>query len=171
MFSFSIIGDGVDRILLEFSCKHGIKKTHRLHFQQVETLTAIYNKQECFNKFSISPKIVSEWIGYFQSSLEEVSMNCNQSNIVIKSFSDETVDKRCLETELNVMSGDFDSYLVVEATNFVIRLKEFKVILQFGESLGRTVSAFFRGPGRYTCFNLVQLYFQLPSQIFSKLIL
>lgn len=146
VFKFSIIQDF---IILDFSCKHGIQKTHELNYQQVESTSAIYSKSSP-NKFSISPKIVSEWIGYFQSSLEQVSMTCKRFNIVIKSFTDD-VNVRNLETELNVKGSDFDSYQVDDETNFVIRLKEFKIILQFAESLSRTVFAFFKGPGWFIC--------------------
>ncbi|KAJ3396382.1 hypothetical protein HDU92_003224 [Lobulomyces angularis] len=154
------LNEEVDRLIIEFQCKFGIIKTHKLHFQECESVQAVYLKQGCKNNFSVSPKLCQDWLGHFQLSLEEVTLHFNQNDVIFKSFTECMNDndevKRSLVTELLVDLIDFDSYNVNEPTKITIRLKDFKSILLFGETMSQTVFVYFDGPGSPVTFSCSQ---------------
>lgn len=81
-----------DRVKISFQCKHGIKKLHSLHYEEVDAVSAVYSQDDCRNKWTVSPRTMSEWILHFQSNLEEVSILHSRGDVLFKSFSQDIVD-------------------------------------------------------------------------------
>ncbi|KAI8999830.1 Rad9-domain-containing protein [Gaertneriomyces semiglobifer] len=143
-----------DRLVIQLHCRHGVVKTHKLHYEECDALSAIYTKHTCRNKWTISSKITSDWLVHFHHRLEEVTMACGSDYITFSSFTESVIGEeadllanRAMQTELEVDPRDFDVYDIKDETRITFNLKEFKAALSFADGMGQPLSAFFDGPG------------------------
>ncbi|KAJ1560214.1 Cell cycle checkpoint control protein rad9b, partial [Cladochytrium tenue] len=138
-----------DRLIVQLHCRFGVKKTHKLHFEPCDAVQALYAKEQCSSRWTVAPKIIHDWLGFFSNRLEEITAKCGPNWVLLKSFSDEgdEGDKRSLHTELTLDPEDFDSYHVDEPTDVTFSMKDLKTVLGFAEALAQPVTAYFDGPG------------------------
>ncbi|KAI8922523.1 Rad9/Ddc1 [Powellomyces hirtus] len=139
-----------DRLVIVLHCKHGVLKTHKLHFELCDPLAAIYSKNASPHKWTISSKITHDWLLHFSNKLEEIAMRCKPDSIALKSFTEtiaadeeDQLGCRTLQTELQVDVEDFDMYDVKGDSEIIFDLKNLKAILSFADQMGQPVSAFF----------------------------
>ncbi|KAJ3119274.1 cell cycle checkpoint control protein rad9a [Physocladia obscura] len=163
-----------DRLVIELQCKYGVRKLFHLHYQPVEPLKASFRMQSCTNAFSAAPKIIQDWLVFFSSKLDEVSIGCStvvegevgcgeaEKRVVIRSFTEDVdvtggdVGKRSLATEISVDIDDFDSFDVFEDVEITFCLRDLKTALGFADGIGQSINAHFIGPGQPIIFSTTQ---------------
>ncbi|TPX67264.1 hypothetical protein SpCBS45565_g03900 [Spizellomyces sp. 'palustris'] len=155
-----------DRLIITLHCKHGITKTHKLHYAPTDPLTALYTKNACRHKWTISSKLSHDWVNCFWHRLEEVTLGCGRDYMRLKSFSEDAQPEdpisRSLQTELQVNTNDFDLFSVQHDVHLTISLKDFKTVLSFADAMSQPVSAYFDHAGSPIIFNVTQ-----PPDVFT----
>ncbi|KAI9206975.1 Rad9-domain-containing protein [Polychytrium aggregatum] len=141
-----------DRIVIQLICKHGVLKTHRLHYESCEPIRAVYLKETCQGSWLASPKVIHEWLVHFNQKLEEVTMICDTDWIKLKSFTDTSTNtqdriSQSLQTEVTMNSGDFGYFKVNQLADLTFNLKELKAILSFADTMNQPVIAYFERTG------------------------
>lgn len=82
------------RLVIRMHCKHAIIKTHRLHFEECETLQAVYDKSMAPNVIVGPPRLLSETLANFQPGQEEVSFQASPSAFLVTNATDLETDRR-----------------------------------------------------------------------------
>ncbi|KAJ3147024.1 Cell cycle checkpoint control protein rad9b [Geranomyces variabilis] len=152
-----------DRLVIQLHCKHGILKTHKLHFELCDPLAAIYSKASAPHHWTISSKLAHDWLAHFHARLEEITMRCAHGEMALKSFTEtvladeeDQMGSRSLQTELTVDVEDFDAFTVAAPTEVTFDLRNLKAILSFADAMGQPVSAFFDQAGRPVVLTVTQ---------------
>jgi cell cycle checkpoint control protein RAD9A len=81
------------RLVFELLCKHGIKKTYRLTFEECDPVQAVYSREDALNRIVTAPKKLSDCIANFASSLEEVTLVVSKDSMKVKSHVDDSKSK------------------------------------------------------------------------------
>ncbi|KAH8915146.1 hypothetical protein BT69DRAFT_1356959 [Atractiella rhizophila] len=161
------VNAGECRIVVRLDCKHGVTKTHRLHYSQGTILTPNATQSSTSSSWSISASKLKKLMDHFQGSggngKDEITMLFGEDRIKMKSLeeSDDYVGapkgKRAKTSEKHRPQGtstevspdieDFDEYNVIGESIITINLKDFKAIIFLADSLESTIEAFFSTAG------------------------
>ncbi|KAJ3285399.1 Cell cycle checkpoint control protein rad9b [Borealophlyctis nickersoniae] len=161
---FATEGDE-DRLVIQLFCKFGVLETHKLHYEPCEPILAVYAKHACRHKWTVSPKVIHDWLSHFHKHLEEVTMRCGVDWVHLKSFTENLVSdergsdalaNRSIQTELQIDVEDFDVFAVQDEVRLSFCLKELKAVLSLAETMGQPVSAFFDHAGSAITFSISQ---------------
>ena len=77
-----------DHLIVQLQCKHGVVKTHKLHYQLSADMKAAYSKEAHRHKLVVPPKMFGELFIHFGSKLEEVTLKANVAEVQLKSFTE-----------------------------------------------------------------------------------
>lgn len=147
-------------------------KTHKLHYEAVQAIQAVYLKSGCPHKITGSSRFVKDFFNNFHSRLEEVTLDCGPDFIKLTSYKAWSADmgelmscvqtaieclcslqfapdviKRGLKTELVLAPTDFLEFNVTSATNLTINFKELKSVLAFSDGVDQPVTMHFDRSG------------------------
>ncbi|PRP79100.1 cell cycle checkpoint control protein RAD9B-like [Planoprotostelium fungivorum] len=159
-----------ERFVFELHCKHGVKKLYKLTYEEIQPVSAVYDKDSCPNRLVCVPRKLLEAVSNFHSSVEEITLSTGKTHLRFRSHSEDTTAGRAtqlLRTETTLDAADFDEYQVGE-TDITFCLKEFKALLGFCESAGQPVVVHFDRAGRpalasLTYFNIFEADFVLAT--------
>ena len=130
--------------ILYYECSSGVNKTHKLVYESVPDVPlANYNKEDFSNYWRAGPRVASQWLNHFVSSLEEISMLAGppkddaeddaKGYIRLKSFTDpyaapdpNNMIRKPLTTEIELDPREFDDFVIKYDTELTFSLKEFK---------------------------------------------
>ncbi|KAJ2784462.1 hypothetical protein H4R18_001084 [Coemansia javaensis] len=154
---------GECRLVVRIEYKEGICRTHRLFYEECETLHPLYDRSEYKSRWRVSAKVAADWIGHFARGQEEVSLRMSNSDIRVRSWAEghyagagrTQIDaavadtSRALQTELTVAPAEFDEYHIASPrpVELTFGLREFKAILQYAEAMALPLSAYFQQAG------------------------
>ncbi|XP_054890747.1 cell cycle checkpoint control protein RAD9A isoform X2 [Poeciliopsis prolifica] len=137
-----------DRLTFTLHCKHGLRKTHNLSYQDSESLEAVFDKNSCANVFRAQPRVLVDTVVHFPTSLEEVTVTVSDERMWIRNHvEDEAERSKAMLTELCLAADEFDHFAVKAHYSITFCLKELRGLLLFAESTGLPVSLYFDEPG------------------------
>ncbi|XP_069353417.1 cell cycle checkpoint control protein RAD9B isoform X2 [Eulemur rufifrons] len=137
------------KVVIQFFCRYGIKRTHNVCFQESQPLQVIFEKSMCANTLVIQPRLLAEAIVLFTSGQEEVTLAVTPLNFCLKSSNEESMDfTNSVYSEMFVGSEEFDFFQIGVNTEITFCFKELKGILTFSEVTHAPVSIHFDFPGK-----------------------
>uniref|UniRef100_A0A8C5K918 RAD9 checkpoint clamp component B n=1 Tax=Jaculus jaculus TaxID=51337 RepID=A0A8C5K918_JACJA len=115
------------RVVIQFFCKHGIKRTHNMRFQESQPLKIILENSTCTNTLVIQPRLLAEAILLLTSSQEEVTFAVTPMNFCLKSLYEESVDlTSSVYSEMFFGPEEFEFFQVGFDTEITFCFKELK---------------------------------------------
>ncbi|KAM9622537.1 cell cycle checkpoint control protein RAD9B isoform 1-T1 [Trichechus inunguis] len=136
-------------VVIQFFCRHGIKRTHNVCFQESQPLQVIFEKNSCTNTLMIQPRVLAEAIVLFTSSQEEVTLAVTPLNVCLKSSNEESMDlTNSVYSEMFVGPDEFDFFQIGVDTEVTFCFKELKGMLTFSEAIHAPISIYFDFPGK-----------------------
>ncbi|XP_040587000.1 cell cycle checkpoint control protein RAD9B [Mesocricetus auratus] len=137
------------RVVIQFFCKHGIKRTHNVYFQDSQPLKILFEKSLCTNILMIKPRLLTEAIVLLTSNQEEVTFSVTPGNFCLKSWNGESLDlSSSVYSEMSFDPEEFDFFQVGLDTEITFCFKELKGILSFSEVMRVPLSIYFDFPGK-----------------------
>ncbi|KAM5311758.1 cell cycle checkpoint control protein RAD9B [Glossophaga mutica] len=137
------------KVVIQFFCRYGIKRTHNVCFQESQPLQVIFEKSTCTNVLVIQPRVLAEAVVFFSSSQEEVTLAVTPLEVCIKSSSEESMDlNNSVHSEMFVGPAEFDFFQIGIDTEITFCFKELKGILVFSEATRAPISIYFDFPGK-----------------------
>ncbi|KAF8469708.1 Rad9-domain-containing protein [Kalaharituber pfeilii] len=144
---------GECRLLVRFICKHGVVKTYKLTYEDVDVVHAIFDKNVAENHWAINAKLLKEYVEHFGPKAEQLNISGEDGRATLTSYTEKLMDgieilKQPLHTAVSMDTVDFEEFTVEEGLHITINLKDFKAIINHADSLGATVTAYYSAPGR-----------------------
>ncbi|XP_059105558.1 cell cycle checkpoint control protein RAD9B isoform X3 [Peromyscus eremicus] len=137
------------RVVFQFFCRHGIKRTHNVYFQDSQPLKILFEKSLCANILMIRPRLLAEAIVLLTSNQEEVTFSVTPGNFCLKSSSGESLDlSSSVYSEMSFGPEEFDFFQVGLDTEITFCFKELKGILTFSEVMHAPIAIYFDFPGK-----------------------
>ncbi|XP_016058557.1 PREDICTED: cell cycle checkpoint control protein RAD9B isoform X2 [Miniopterus natalensis] len=137
------------KVVFQFFCRHGIKRTHNVCFQESQPLQVIFEKNMCTNTLMIQPRVLAEAVVLFTSSQEEVTLAVTPLEVCIKSSNEESMDlNSSVYSEMFVGPDEFDFFQIGVDTEITFCFKELKGMLIFSEATHAPISMHFDFPGK-----------------------
>ncbi|CAK1590427.1 unnamed protein product [Parnassius mnemosyne] len=141
------------KLIFQFKCKHGIVKTHFISILDSKAMEAVYTKDLVPNRITSSQRILSEAIGNFQNSDDQVTLEALAQSVLLRNYIDANVDlSKIIRTQINIRSVEFDSYIIGFETIITFTMKEFKALLAFAEALSLPIQLQFESTGKPVVF-------------------
>ncbi|CAD7674443.1 unnamed protein product [Nyctereutes procyonoides] len=137
------------KVVIQFFCRHGIRRTHNVCFQESQPLQVIFEKNMCSNTLVIQPRVLAEALVLFTSSQEEVTLAVTPLSVCLKSSSDEPMDlTNSVYSEMFVGPDEFDFFQIGVDTEITFCFKELKGMLIFSEATHAPIAIHFDFPGK-----------------------
>ncbi|CAO2629529.1 Cell cycle checkpoint control protein RAD9B, partial [Lemmus lemmus] len=137
------------RVVIQFFCRHGIKRTHNVYFQDSQPLKILFEKSMCANILMIKPRLLAEAIVLLTSNQEEVTFSVTPGSFCLKSSSGESLDvSSSVYSEMSFDPEEFDFFQVGLNTEVTFCFRELKGILAFSEVMHAPISIYFDFPGK-----------------------
>nr|XP_021487070.1 cell cycle checkpoint control protein RAD9B [Meriones unguiculatus] len=137
------------RVVFQFFCRHGIKRTHNVYFQDSQPLKILFEKSLCANILTIKPRLLAEAIALLTSNQEEVTFSVTPGNFCLKSSSGDSLDlTSSVYSEMSFGPEEFDFFQVGFDTEITFCFKELKGILAFSEVTHSPLAIYFDLPGK-----------------------
>ncbi|XP_039103659.1 cell cycle checkpoint control protein RAD9B isoform X6 [Hyaena hyaena] len=137
------------KVVIQFFCRHGIRRTHNVCFQESQPLQVIFEKNMCSNTLMIQPRVLAEAIVLFTSSQEEVTLAVTPLSVCLKSSSDEPMDlTSSVYSEMFVAPDEFDFFQIGVDSEITFCFKELKGMLTFSEATHAPIAIHFDFPGK-----------------------
>ncbi|KAL0818204.1 hypothetical protein ABMA28_008710 [Loxostege sticticalis] len=141
------------KLIFQLKCKHGIVKTHYISILDCKAMQAVYTKDLVPNRITSPQRILSEALGNFQSSDDQVTLEATTQSLVLRNYLDTNLDLlKIIRTQISLKPAEFDSYTIGEETTITFTLKEFKALLAFAEALNLPLQLHFETTGRPAVF-------------------
>ncbi|XP_006865556.1 PREDICTED: cell cycle checkpoint control protein RAD9B [Chrysochloris asiatica] len=137
------------KVVIQFFCRHGIKRTYNMCFQESQPLQVIFEKNRCTNILTMRPRLLAEAIVLFTSNQEEVTLAVTPLKVCLKSSSGESMDlTNSVYSEMFVGPDEFDFFQIGVETEVTFCVKELKGMLMFSEAIHAPISVYFDFPGK-----------------------
>ncbi|XP_061528872.1 cell cycle checkpoint control protein RAD9B [Phycodurus eques] len=144
-----------DRVIIQFSCRHGIKKTHNLCYQESAALQAVFDSHLCPNVLKSPARLLTNMVMHFQRSQEEVTLSITPLRVSLKNYHEGRNDPmKMLYTEMSLHPDEFDYFLSGKDSAVTFCLKELRGLLSFAELHSLPVSVQFGAAGKPVCFSV-----------------
>ncbi|XP_026199584.1 cell cycle checkpoint control protein RAD9B isoform X4 [Anabas testudineus] len=144
-----------DRVVIQFFCRHGITKTHNLHFQESEALQAVFASHLCPNVLKASARLLGDMVMHFPVSQEEITLSMTPLKVSLRNYYEREHDHlKIMYTEMSLHPDEFDYFQVGANSDITFCLKELRGFLSFAESHCLSVSIHFSAAGKPVCFSV-----------------
>ncbi|XP_050677605.1 cell cycle checkpoint control protein RAD9A isoform X2 [Leptidea sinapis] len=141
------------KLIFVVKCKHGIVKTHFVSILDCKAMQAVYTKDLVPNRITSPHKILSEAIGNFQNSDDQLTIEAFSNSLIIRNYIDSKTDlTKVIRTQISIKPIEFDSYIIGEETTITFTLKEFRALLAFAEALSLPIQLHFEVTGKPAVF-------------------
>ncbi|XP_072934529.1 cell cycle checkpoint control protein RAD9A [Epargyreus clarus] len=140
------------KLIFQLKCKHGIVKTHFVSILECKSMQAVYTKDVVPNRITTSQKILSEALGNFTSSDDQVTFEATEQSLTLRNYIDNTDAFKITRTKITIKAVEFDSYIIGSETIVTFTLKEFRALLAYAEALNLPVQVHFETTGRPVVF-------------------
>ncbi|XP_051777329.1 cell cycle checkpoint control protein RAD9B [Erpetoichthys calabaricus] len=141
-------------VVFQFSCRHGIVKTHNLRFQECDSLQAVFARHLCPNVLKAHSSIFAAAVMHFPISQEEVTLAATPLNVKFRNYNEEENDLfKMMHTEVCLNPEEFHYFQVEVDTEITFCLKELRGLLSFAESTSLAVSVHFGEAGKPVSFS------------------
>lgn len=141
------------QLLVRLVCKHGVRKTYKLQYEQTQTMHAVTDKTICHNRFRIAAKAMKDVMDHFALRAEELSLAVNDGVLLLTSFTEgimneKEVLKQPIHTSISIDNREFDSMEVNEEIQITFGLREFKSVGSLCDLLGTDLSVYYSEAGK-----------------------
>lgn len=143
------------RLLVKLHCNHGVLKTHRLTYEDVDVMHAIFDRAMAPQHWKIAGSLLKEYMEHFGPKAEQldVSSAAASGRAAFTSFTEKLIDgkeivKQPLQTSVALDTADFDVFEVEDGVRVSVSLKDFKAITAHASTLDVPVEAWYSRPGR-----------------------
>ncbi|XP_039752644.1 cell cycle checkpoint control protein RAD9A isoform X1 [Pararge aegeria] len=141
------------KLIFQLKCKHGIVKTYYVSILDCKAMQAVYTKDLVPNRIISSPRILSEALGNFQISDDQVTLEATNQSLILRNYVDANIDlTKIIRTQISLKPSEFDSYTIGDETTITFTLKEFRALLAFTEALNLALQLHFETTGRPAVF-------------------
>ncbi|XP_010602735.1 cell cycle checkpoint control protein RAD9B isoform X1 [Fukomys damarensis] len=146
------------KIVIQFFCRHGIKKTHNVCFQESLPLEVNFEKKMCCNTLMIQPRLLAEAMVLFSSN-QDVTLAVSPLNLCLKSAHGKSAADltNSVYSEILVGPDEFDFFQVGLDTEVTFCCKELKGMLIFSEATHVPMSIHFDFPGKPLALSIVDM--------------
>ncbi|KAM4827572.1 cell cycle checkpoint control protein RAD9B isoform 2-T2 [Thomomys bottae] len=156
------------RVTIQLFCRHGIKKTHNIHFEESPAVQILFEKNMCANILVIQPRLLAEMVALLPSTLEEVTLTVTTADFCLKSSNEQAVDTNSsVHSSMCVDRDEFDYFQIGMDTEITFCLKDLKGFLTLSEAVRSPVAMHFDFPGRPMVLSindmLLEAYFYLAT--------
>nr|XP_046242238.1 cell cycle checkpoint control protein RAD9B isoform X5 [Scatophagus argus] len=144
-----------DRVVIQFFCRHGITKTHNLHFQESEALQAVFPSHFFPNVLKAPARLFRDMVMHFPVSQEEITLSTTPLRVSLRNDCEEGKDHmKMMYTEMSLHPNEFDLFRVGADSDITFCLKELRGLLSFADSHCLPVSVLFGAAGKPVCFSV-----------------
>ncbi|XP_013190926.1 cell cycle checkpoint control protein RAD9A [Amyelois transitella] len=141
------------KLIFQLKCKHGIVKTHYVSILDCKAMQAVYTKDSVPNRMTSSQRILSEALGNFQSSDDQITLEASSQSLILRNYIDTSADiLKIIRTQISLKPAEFDSYVIGAETTITFTMKEFRALLAFAEALSLPIQLHFETTGRPAVF-------------------
>ncbi|KAK2837707.1 hypothetical protein Q5P01_014919 [Channa striata] len=149
------ISNPSDQVIIQFFCRHGITKTHNLHFQESEALRALFTSHLCPNVLKAPARLLGDMVLHFPVSQEEITLSITPLRVSLRNyFEGEKNLMRTMYTEMSLHPNEFDYFQIGVSSDITFCLRELRGFLSFAESHCLPVSVHFSAVGKPVCFSV-----------------
>ncbi|KAM7392012.1 hypothetical protein PAMP_022655 [Pampus punctatissimus] len=150
-----------DRVVIQFFCRHGITKTHSLHFQESEALQAVFDSHLCPNVLKAPARLLGDMVMHFPLCQEEITLSMTPLRVSLRNYYEGGNDHmKTMYTEMSLHPDEFDYFQFGGDSDITFCLKELRGFLSFAESHCLSVSIHFSAPGKPVCFSVEDMVLQ-----------
>ncbi|XP_008568688.1 PREDICTED: cell cycle checkpoint control protein RAD9B [Galeopterus variegatus] len=131
------------KIVIQFFCKHGIKRTHNVCFQESQPLQVIFEKNMCANTLVIQPRLVTTVLALLPASPFGILFWHSGVHDLETIYLTNSV-----HSEMCFGPDEFDFFQIGVDTEITFCFKELKGMLSFSEATHTPISIYFDFPGK-----------------------
>ncbi|XP_041856291.1 cell cycle checkpoint control protein RAD9B isoform X2 [Melanotaenia boesemani] len=144
-----------DRVIIQFFCRHGITKTHNIHFQDSEALQAVFAPHLCPNVLKAPARLLGDMVRHFPVFQEEITLSMSPLKVSLRNHYEERKGHvRMMHTEMSLHPDEFGFFQIGVDSDITFCLKELRGFLSFAESHSLPVSIHFDAAGKPVCFSV-----------------
>lgn len=157
------------KLLIGLKCRHTVSKKFSLGMLECDPLRAVYDINQCNNKWVIDSKVMHDANNNFLANQEEVTMIVAKDSFKMKNYNDDVDEKKQIHTVLSMQPGEFEQFEINEETSATFCLKEFRSLLLFAEFLNIPINAHFSQGGQPILLSISQGDFLSSMYVLSTL--
>ncbi|EEB06562.2 checkpoint clamp complex protein Rad9 [Schizosaccharomyces japonicus yFS275] len=148
-------------LTVKLSCKHGIVKTFRISYEQIESPHAMFDKANCHNTWTINSKVLRDLIEHFGQRTEELYLEAANDRLLLTSFTEEVVHnndvlKQPTQTSVSIDGKEFEHVALTQGVPIAMSLREFRAAVSLADALGVDINAYYSTPNNPALFEIVK---------------
>ncbi|KAM9810999.1 cell cycle checkpoint control protein RAD9B [Neosynchiropus ocellatus] len=145
----------IDRVMIQFYCRHGLVKTHNLCYQESEALQAVFAAHLCSNVLKAPARLLADMVMHFPVSQEEITLSLTSSRVSLKNYTQiGSGYMKTVHSEMSLHPDEFDYFQSGGDSDITFCLKELRGFLSFAELHCLPVLVQFSGAGSPVCFTV-----------------
>lgn len=83
-------------MLVKLLCRHGVLKTYKLTYEEVDVMHAIFDKDLARNRWCIKSRLLREYMEHFGAKAEQLDISSESGRAAFTSFTEKLVDGKGL---------------------------------------------------------------------------
>lgn len=141
------------QLLIRLVCKHGVRKTYKLQYEQTQTMHAITDKTTSLNRFSLPAPAMKNVTDHFAPRAEEITLTVEDGSLLLTSFTegirnDKEILKQPIHTSVSIDAKEFLTMEVDEDIRITFGLREFRAVVSLGDVLSTDLELCYGDSGR-----------------------
>ncbi|XP_014865063.1 PREDICTED: cell cycle checkpoint control protein RAD9B isoform X2 [Poecilia mexicana] len=149
------VSTATDRVIIQFFCRHGIIKTHNIHFQESEALQAVFDSHLCPNVLKAPARLLTDMVVHFPLFQEEITLSITPMKVTLRNYQQGGKGPmKTAFTEMSLHPNEFDYFQMGLDSDITFCLKELRGMLSFAESRSLPVSVYLNAAGKPVCFSV-----------------
>ncbi|WDK15120.1 hypothetical protein CGRA01v4_06401 [Colletotrichum graminicola] len=147
-------GSGVkSRLIVKLAFRNGMTSTHRLPFEVAVPVHAKFDSDEAVHHWTIPSRTLRQLMEHFGPGVELLDINSDGEHVNFTCFTEKTttgdeVLKKPLHTSIAIEVDEFEDIEVEDKLRIVVRVKDFRAIIQHAGITGNHLSARYSSPAR-----------------------
>ena len=162
-------------MLVKLLCRHGVLKTYKLTYEEVDVMHALFDRDLARNKWCIKSRLLREYMEHFGPKAEQLDISSENGRVAFTSFTEKLMDgkglflpfffsggrgltdpvarileilKQPLQTSVAIDTADFEMFAAEDELHIAVSLKDFKAIVTHADSMHSQLWAHYSDPGR-----------------------
>lgn len=141
------------RLLVKLICRHGVLKTYKLTYEEVDLMAPVFDTDLARNRWTIGSRLMMEYMVHFGPKAEQFDISSDNGRASFTSFTEKVMEgreilKMAMHTNIALDTSDFELWDVEDKIHIAVSLKDIKAIVTHAGSLSAPISTFYSDPGR-----------------------